>query len=470
MSHTKQTKIVATIGPASDSEENMTRLMELGVNVFRFNMKHNTVPWHEERIRRADTIAKSIGHNLGILVDLQGPEIRLETKDKKPVEVKKGQEVVFVDSLVSESDLLCLPHEIVFEVVKPGEELLIDDGFQEFDITKVEPGKIYAVAREDYTIGHRKGVNFPGKDITLSSLIDADLEKLEMAAHNKVDFIALSFCRSKSDIEILRSEMKSRNIDAAVVAKLESRQSLENLESILDATDAVMVARGDLGVEIPIEELAFWQKQIVYRCRQKYKPVIVATQMLQSMVDNPRPTRAEATDVANAVWDGTDAVMLSGESANGKYALKTVETMAKILKFNEPHSFVPELTPHTENSTENVVSAAMDIINTHTTNSPAAILVFTQSGYTARVVSSHRPHMPIIAVSNSPKTVEELSLSFGIKSVFAQYAEGEFTWPEDLIEKLKVDGSIKSGQTLLIIHGSHWKKDHATNSLALITV
>ncbi len=466
----KKTKIVTTIGPASDSEENMTRLLELGVNVFRFNMKHNTVEWHEERIKRADKISKKLGLPLGILVDLQGPEIRLETRDKQPVSVKKGEPFRFVDSLKDPSDLVCLPHDVIFSVAKVGGELLIDDGFQEFDITSVTSDTITAVPREDYTIANRKGVNFPGLDISLPSLIDADLEKLDLATRSKVDFVALSFCRSAADIRILHEEMAKRKVDAAVIAKIESRQALDNFDEILEASDGIMVARGDLGVEIPYEELAFWQKQLVYRCRIKHKPVIVATQMLQSMTDNPRPTRAEVTDVGNAIWDGTDAIMLSSESASGKYPLKAVETMARIATFNESKCFVPELPPHASDSTVAMAAAGLAIVEEHSSVSPDAIIVFTQSGYTARVVSSFRPKVPVIAVSNSQKTVEELSLSYGINPIFHEFPPEEFHVPHRFINSLIEKGHLKQGQLVLLVHGRHWGQANATNAISLLTI
>ena len=466
----KKTKIVTTIGPASDSAETMEALILAGANVFRFNMKHGTVAWHEERIKRADEVAKRLNKTLGILVDLQGPEIRLETKEKKDVEVKKGESVTFYKSFETADTLLCLPHDIIFTLATPGKELLIDDGFLEFDITEVTPTSITAVSRDNYIIHHRKGVNFPGLDIDLPSLIDADLQKLDLASIAKVDFIALSFVRRKADVEVLRAEMEKRKLKAAVIAKIESQQSLDNFDEILEASDGIMVGRGDLGVETPIEELAFWQKQLVYRCRIAAKPVIVATQMLQSMVEAPRPTRAEATDVSNAVWDGTDAIMLSAESANGKYPIKAVETMNKIAMFNESHSFVASLPPFAETATQAVAGSAMKIITDNTNIAPKALVVLTSTGETARVISSHRPNVPVIAVSNSQKTVEELSLSYGIKPYFTSSSTLNSSAPSDLLSELEANGILQKGDLVLLVHGQNWLIPGSTNSLALLTV
>lgn len=466
----KRTKIVTTIGPATDSAEMMEQLMLAGANVFRFNMKHGTVEWHEERIKRADDVAKKLGKTLGILVDLQGPEIRLETKDKKDVMVKKGEEVVFYKSFENDQVTLCLPHEIIFNMAEAGKELLIDDGFQEFEITKVTPNTISAVSKDDYAIHHRKGVNFPGLDIDLPSLIDADLLKLDLASRSKVDFVALSFVRRKEDVEVLKVEMRKRKLDAAIISKIESQQSLDNFDEILAVSDGIMVGRGDLGVETPIEELAFWQKQLVYRCRIAAKPVIVATQMLQSMVEAPRPTRAEATDVSNAVWDGTDAIMLSAESASGKYPIKAVETMTKISKFNESHSFVASLPPYAETATEAVAASAMKIIADDTNITPKAIVVLTSTGRTARVLSSFRPPVPIIAVSNSQKTVEELALSYGVSPYYSKSASLNSDSPEKLLNELSDKKILSKGDLIVLVHGQNWLEAGSTNSLALLTV
>ncbi len=459
----KKTKIVTTIGPSSDSAEKMEELMRAGANVFRFNMKHATVEWHEERIKLADSIAKKIGHTLGILIDLQGPEIRLETKDKAEISVAKDEVVEFHSTFKDDSVVFCLPHASIFDILNAGDELLIDDGFMEFDIQKVTPDLIVAKSRDDYRVKNRKGVNFPGKDIDLPSLIDPDLKKLDMATKNKVDFVALSFARRKKDIDILRAEMDKRGVTAAVIAKIESQQSIDNFDEVLTASDGIMIGRGDLGVEIPIEQLAYWQKQIVHKCRLAGKPVIVATQMLQSMTENPRPTRAEATDVANAVWDGTDAVMLSGETAFGKYPIKSVEAMAKIAEYNETKAVIPQLDFSSDTSTKAVVSAAAMF-------KPSVYLIFTESGYTARLLSSYRPDARIIAVTKNHKVVEELSLSYGVQGVVDSQPNTDFHLDKQLLAHLKAQKLINSGEQMLVIHGQHGQIAGSTNSLLLTVV
>ena len=469
MSKTKLTKIVATLGPASDSEETIERMIRAGVNVFRFNTKHGTVEWHAERIKRVQRIANKTGLDIGILLDLQGPEIRLETKDKLPVEVKKGDMVNITPSFTPEVNSVCIPHPLIFKTLKHGDKMLIDDGAIELRVVSVNNDLIEARSEDDGEIGNRKGVNFPGINLDLPSLIHEDLVKLDMVATNKVDFIALSFSRTKKDIEILREEMSKRHIHAMIVAKIESMTALEHLDELIEATDAVMVARGDLGVEVPIEQIAFWQKTIIKKCRLAKKPVITATQMLQSMTDSPRPTRAEATDVANAVLDGTDAVMLSGETANGKYPVKAVEAMAKIAHYNEmAYEYSPfEFSP--ANETDVIVRAVSNMLNQKEIKIKF-VLVFTHSGLTARAISRLRPKMPIIAVTKFQKVVEELTLSYGVGAVRTDFAEDEFKLPNPIIKQLVDLGLLTKGEIILVVHGQNYYIQGSTNAVALLKV
>lgn len=465
----KATKIVATLGPASDSIETIESLILAGVNVFRFNMKHGTTEWHEERIKRVQEVSEKLRTPIGILIDLQGPEIRINTFNGEPVEVAKGETIKFSVNEAAEG-VINIPGREVFEDLHEGDIILIDDGFMEFEVTAVQADGVEAKALEPYSVKTRKGVNLPGKAINLPSLVDQDLARLDMASRSKVDFVALSFCRNKSDIEILREAMAHRNVTAMVVAKIESQQALDNLDELIEAADAIMVARGDLGVEVPIEQLAFWQEQMVTKCRAAHKPVIVATQMLQSMIENPRPTRAEATDVANAVFDGTDAIMLSGETASGKFPVKAVTAMTRIASFNEGKSIITPVKFTIKNSTHMIVKAAVDILNTASEKTVTidTVVVFTQTGYTARVLSSFRPRIKLIAVTDEQKTVEELAISFGVTVYKAEFPEGEFSLPHKMIQELVEEGLIEKGNNVLVIHGQHWKQAGLTNALELI--
>ncbi len=454
----KLTKIVATLGPASDSDETIEKLIEAGVNVFRFNTKHGTTQWHQERIQKVQKIADSLNVNIGVLLDLQGPEIRLETFDKLPFPVKKNQIVKFTPSFTDGNNTICLPHELVFKSLSPQDQILIDDGAVELIVEKADKDVIEARATEDGEIGHRKGVNLPGVEIPLPSLIEEDLKKLDMASINKVDFVALSFSRTKIDIQVLRSEMKKRNFNAMIIAKIESKQALKNIDELIFEADAIMVARGDLGVETPIEQLAYWQKIIISKCREANKPVITATQMLQSMTNHTRPTNAEATDVANAVLDGTDAVMLSGETAGGKYPVKAVQAMARIASFNEKTNSFPEFKILPKNQTDVVVNATKELLDQKFVEIKL-ILVFTNSGTTGRSISRLRPNVPIISVTADQKVVEELSLSYGIEGVKSTHREGEFMLPNKTTDELIASGRVKKGDTIIVVHGQNFYKE-----------
>ncbi len=465
----KLTKIVATLGPACDSEEIIEQLIESGVNVFRFNTKHGTPEWHEERIKRVQKVADKMTRSIGVLLDLQGPEIRLETFDKLPLKVSKGQTVRITPSFTMENQTVCIPHELVFTSLKSGDQILIDDGAIELKVEKVSEDMIEAVSLDDGQIGHRKGVNLPGVDIDLPSLIDQDLIKLDMAANNKIDFVALSFSRTKKDIEILRKEMHKRNFNAMIVAKIESKHALKNLDELIRVSDAIMVARGDLGVEVPIEQLAYWQKIIITKCRAANRPVITATQMLQSMTDSPRPTRAEATDVANAVLDGTDAVMLSGETASGNYPVKAVQAMSRIASFNENTVSLSNFKIEPKNQTDILVNATKELLAQKLVKIKL-ILVFTSSGMTARSISRLRPHVPILSVTGEQKVVEELTLSYGVEGMKSSHKEGVFTLPNKTTDELIASGRLKKGDTIIVIHGQNFYKEGSTNAAALLEI
>ncbi len=465
----KLTKIVATLGPTSDSEEKIEKLIEAGVNVFRFNTKHGTSQWHQERISRVQKIADKMKVNVGVLLDLQGPEIRLETFDKLPFAIKKDQIVRFTPSFTDGGNSICIPHELVFESLSPNDQILIDDGAVELIVEKASNDLIEARVLEDGEIGHRKGVNLPGVEIPLPSLIQEDLMKLDMAANNKVDFVALSFSRTRKDIDILRLEMTKRNFNAMIVAKIESQQALTNIDELIAAADVIMVARGDLGTEVPIEQLAYWQKIIISKCRAANKPVITATQMLQSMTTNPRPTRAEATDVANAVLDGTDAVMLSGETASGKYPVKAVQAMARIAVFNEKTNTFPDFKVEPSSQTDIIVNATKELLSQKFVEIKL-ILVFTSTGRTARSISRLRPNVPIISVTADQKVVEELTISYGIEGFKSLLREGDFTLPNKTTDDLVASGRIKVGDTIIVVHGQNFYKEGSTNAVALLKI
>ncbi len=469
MHNTKLTKIVATIGPSSETEEKIGALIEAGVNILRFNTKHSTPEWHDEHIRLAQSVADKKGVTIGILLDLQGPEIRLETKDKLDVPVTIGQELTIGLSYVDNIEII-IPHAVVFKLLKPGDALLVDDGFVETEVVSVAPTTIIVKVKNDAVIKHRKGVNLPGIDVDFPSLIDNDIRQLETNSRNKVDFVGLSFVRSARDIKLLRAEMEKREMHAKIVAKIESQPAIDRLDEIIAEADVVMVARGDLGVEVPIEQLAYWQKTIIEKCRLADKPVITATQMLESMIVNPRPTRAEVTDVAHAIYDGTDAIMLSGESAGGKWPVRTVETMARIAKWNERRRPTESVVFPDTDPTSTVVQAAVSIASSAMKPAIDAVVVFTETGHTARTISRYRLNMPVIAVTTTQKVAESMTISYGVTPVVSKFPQGIFTTAEEVLHDLVKRDFVHKGDTLLLIHGSHWHKVGLTNALQITTV
>lgn len=465
----KLTKIVATIGPASETEDKLEALLSAGVNVLRFNTKHSTPKWHDEHIRLAQKVADRMKVTIGILLDLQGPEIRLETRGGNDIQVSSGQLIKISQSFVDDIDVV-IPHAAVYDLLKPGDDVLIDDGFVETSVLKVEGQAMVVEVKNDGVIKNRKGVNLPGKDIDFPGLIKRDIEQLDVNARNKIDFVGLSFVRSAHDIQVLRAEMVKRKMDSMIVSKIESQPALDRLDEIIHESDAVMIARGDLGVEVPFEQLAFWQRTIIDKCRLAHKPVITATQMLESMINNPRPTRAEVTDVAHAIMEGTDAIMLSGESAGGKYPVRAVTTMAKIAKWNESKSVTHKVFFDETDPTNIIANAVDSIVNSKINPSIAAILVFTETGYTARAISKHRLKIPVIAATGSKITAERLTLSFGITPLTIKLPHGPFSSISAILQDLLQLQAINLGDTLVVVHGQHWQKPGTTNSLSIITL
>lgn len=479
----KLSKIITTIGPASDTSEAMTRLIRAGANIFRFNMKHGTPEWHLEKIEQAQNAADSLNKKIGIMIDLKGPEIRIKTPDEQDVSLQKGEEVLFtsdpqylpddrkLNSLMVDKFII-IPQEIVIKALEKGNKFTIEDGFHSFEVIEKLNDQVIKVRIFDSgVISSNKSMNLVGKDLPLPSLIDVDLDKLNLAAQTKADFIALSFVRSKEDLITLREEIKKREMDVMVVSKIESQKGLDNIQEIIEYSDAIMIARGDLGIETPLEKLPYFQKEIIRECREVTKPVIVATQMLDSMIENPLPTRAEAADVAGAIYDGTDAILLSGETAIGKYPVKAVQVMTRIASFTESNTTVSkDNVPEALDQTHAIVRAALAMLRPFSGVYIDKLIVGTQTGYTARVFSSYRPKVPILALSNKPKTVETLTLSYGVVPIHMDLVISDFKDPEILIEKLKKANYLTEGETILLVHGKRIGDPGNTNSLTVLTV
>ncbi|NCN44959.1 MAG: pyruvate kinase [Candidatus Pacebacteria bacterium CG10_big_fil_rev_8_21_14_0_10_36_11] len=466
----KRTKIVATIGPATETEEVIGQLIDAGMNVARFNTKHGTPEWHRERVQRVRKVAAEKGLPVAVLLDLQGPEIRVDLRDGQAFSVRDGEEVFFTFNKQSTEEKVIFIPENVVDTLQIGNFVLLDDGACEFEIVKKEDDFLMAKALGDFEVKTRKTMNTPGIVIDMPSLIDPDRVQLDGAVETGVDFVGLSFVRDKEDIKILRDELDKRGLkDTSIVAKIENQSALDNLDEIINASDAVMVARGDLAVEVPFEQLAFWQKLIITKCRLAGKPVITATQMLKSMVESPRPTRAEVSDVANAVYDSTDAVMLSEETTIGKFPVKAVETQAKIAAFNEEYetSYLDEWEDETDPS---LVAHAAVYLMQNEENSIDSVVCLTETGNTVNLLTRFRPKVDVHALTSNELTYRKLALNYGVIPHIVEFAGGKIEEPNAMVEILKEKGIVKSGETVLVIYGTIWKTPGLTNSLSIVHV
>lgn len=472
---TRKTKIVATIGPASYSDDVLKGLIESGVDVFRFNMKHDAADAYRANILNAKKLIKESGHNVGILFDLQGPDIRIDTKDKKVIEMKKGEEIYFGPEFLSKDEkCVRISHKEIFDELNVGNVLLVDDGLYELKVVSKKSKGVIVEALEDLVLSNRKGLNVPSKKLSkIPSLAKDDLDKLDLASELSADFIAISFCRSREDVLNAKKELKKRKLSAWIVSKIENQEGLNNIDEIIDESDAIMIARGDLGIEIPIEKIAHVQKMIAHKCRQQNKPVITATQMLESMINNPRPTRAEATDISNAVLYGTDAVMLSGETAAGKYPVKCVKTMAKIVDYNE--EFVPLLRPEdtgvdADGISQLLARTAVSMVEDKSNVAINKIVVFTDSGFTAKVLASYRLKVPVIAVTNNLEVSKFLTLSYGVNSIYIDFNSVKEHKVNFVIKELKKRQYVNSGESLLLVSGRHLNMNDVDNSIRHLIV
>ncbi len=471
----KSTKIVATIGPATETEQIIQELIRSGMNVARFNTKHGTPEWHQERIARVKKVARSLNEPIAVLLDLQGPEIRLTIPGGEAFEIDEGDLLLLTSDENGTNPRSAFVPQMVVDALNIGDKLLVDDGLGEFVVSEKMGMEIHATALTKVKVGNRKTLNTPGVEMDMPSLIPADYKQLDGIAEGNVDYVALSFVRNALDITILRKELERRNIVASIVAKIENQAAIDNIDEIIQATDAVMVARGDLAVEIPFEELAFWQKIIIQKSREFAKPVITATQMLKSMVDHPRPTRAEVSDVANAIYDGTDAVMLSEETTIGKYPVKAVATQARIAIFNEVHAQPKPVVTSDSDESAYICHAAISLLeislletNNITVNK---IVCLTETGQTALNLARFRPHVPLHALTSSRQTYEKLSLVFDVQPHIVELPSGDkLESSEQLLEKITELGIAKAGETVLLVHGTFWKKPGLTNTLSILHI
>lgn len=473
MRNVAATKIVSTLGPASNSEDMIRKLYRAGVTMFRLNSSHGDMETHKQTLDFIRKIEKEEHTVIPVLLDLQGPKIRVGKFDE-PIEITAGEVLKFRHQDKYEGDIIPVDYEGIADDVKPGDKILIDDGKIQLTVEKSENNIVYAKVLTSGVIKPRKGLNLPGGTASLNILTERDKQFVEFAMHNDIDYLGLSFVRCKEDLQLLRGILDKNNSRLRIISKIEKPQALENIDDIIEYSDGIMVARGDLGIETPIEQLPIVQKTIIRKTNAVRKPVIVATQMLESMIENPMPTRAEASDVANAIIDGADAVMLSGETATGKYPVEAVSIMKKIAEdINNSQFMKKNEFPKTIRTEENAIpmSIAVSVADT-LKNLPKAkgVIALTATGYTTALISECRPSVPIYSFCEDAKVGRFMQLFNSVSSIKVDDKNIEIDKSSliELNEFLKSELGMESGDCV-IITGSvpHLMSGQSTNFMKI---
>jgi pyruvate kinase len=470
MRRQRRTKVVATLGPASSSRTVISRLFAAGADVFRINMSHTTHERMRELVETIRAVEAECKRPIGILVDLQGPKLRLGSFKNDFAEIDSGQDFVLDhDPAPGDATRVNLPHPEIFAAIKPGDTLLIDDGKLRLTATQADAQRIVTRVKIGGKISSRKGVSLPDTVVPVAALTPKDLADLEAALDTGIDWVALSFIQRPEDIAEAKKITRGR---AAVMAKIEKPQAVTRLNDILDVADALMVARGDLGVEMPLEKVPGVQKEMTRACRRAGKPVVVATQMLESMMTSPVPTRAEVSDVATAIFDGADAIMLSAESAAGQYPVEAVATMNRIAEEVENEAIYPPSLHvlHTEPQATGADAIAAAARQVAETLDLAAIVCWTSSGATAMRVARERPKPPIVAISPMVAAGRKLSLIWGIHCVVAEDARDQDDMVERACQIAVRDGFAKAGQRVIVVAGVPLGTPGATNMMRVAFV
>lgn len=469
----KKTKIVATIGPASESEEILKILFTEGVNVARLNFSHGSHEEHKIKIDRIKKLRKEMDLPIGIMLDTKGPEIRLgEVEGEVTLEI--GDEFILTtEDLTGDKSIVSISYKELYKDVKAGDKILIDDGLVELLVKEIHGEKIITEVENSGVISSHKGVNVPGVDIKLPALTERDIEDIKFGVKEDIDFIAASFIRSRDDVLAIRKVLEEeRDYTTKIISKIESQKAVGLIDEIIEVSDGIMVARGDLGVEIETEAVPIVQKEIIKKCNVAGKTVITATQMLDSMIRNPRPTRAETNDVANAVLDGTSAVMLSGETASGKYPVEAVETMRKIIEYTESTIDHDEILENrikdVENSMTNSIGRSACVIarDLHAN----AIITATTSGNTSKAIAKFRPETPIIASTPFEKIKNQLSLVWGVRPVKVLNFKDTDNLIDASMEVSVKKGFLKSGDLVVLTAGVPTGIAGSTNLLKIENV
>lgn len=460
----RRTKIVCTIGPASESKEKVQSLLAAGMDVARLNFSHGTHEEHGRRIAVLKEEAAKIGKHLGILLDTKGPEVRTGMVPEEGITLENGSEFSLDTTLDLGNQLrVGITYTNLWKRVNQGTHILIDDGQLDLEVTSVDNGTIRTIIRNGGILKSQKGVNVPGALIDLPAVTEKDIEDIRFGISQGIDFIAASFTRKAADVLAVRRVVEEMGADVHIIAKIESQEGLTNLDAILEVADGLMVARGDLGVEIPVEEVPIKQKEMIRKCNVLGKPVIVATQMLDSMIRQPRPTRAEASDVANAIWDGTDAIMLSGETAAGLFPVEAVRIMDRIAKRTEQNYLNNQATRHSQlNVAEAICFASYTIAKDL---EAAAILTPTHSGLTSRMISKYRPIALIVAATPFDSTARKLSLQWGVQPLLVPQSSGTDQMLSVAVNTSLNQNYIHAGDVVVITAGVPIGKVGSTNMI-----
>lgn len=469
----RRTKIICTIGPASESKEKLRELMLAGMNVARFNFSHGTHEEHKVKYEAMDQVRKELGLPVAALMDTKGPEIRLKNFENGKVELKAGQTFTLTtDEILGNSERASISYKNLRYDIEVGATILIDDGLIEMRVDEISENDIVCHVINGGFVSNHKGVNVPGAVLSMPYISESDREDILFGIEMGYDFLAASFARTKDDIQKLRRILDVHDSKMKIIAKIENMQGIENLKEILEVSDGVMVARGDMGVEIPMEEVPVLQKRMIKMAVAQGKQVITATQMLESMIHNPRPTRAEATDIANAIYDGTTAIMLSGETAAGQYPVEAVTTMAKIAKNAEKDIDYRGRMSRLEHVDKTDITSAISFATCSTAMDlqATAIITVTLSGFTAETISKFKPGCSIIGCSVEESACRQMNLLWGVRPLLIKREETAEELFAEAISEAKRAGYVKSGDVAVITAGVPLGISGKTNMVRVVEV
>ncbi|HET7627800.1 MAG TPA: pyruvate kinase [Bacillales bacterium] len=470
----QKTKIVCTIGPASEKVEQLIEMIEAGMSVARLNFSHGDHEEHAARIRNIREAAEKTGKTVAILLDTKGPEIRTGTLAKPSIQLKAGQSLTLaMDEVEGNEEKISVSYSGLVNDVSEGSVILLDDGLIELKVTEIRDREVITQVLNDGELKSKKGVNIPNVSVDLPGITEKDAKDIVFGIKQNIDFIAASFVRRASDVLEIRQLLEANEAEHIhIIPKIENREGVENIDEILNVSDGLMVARGDLGVEIPAEEVPLVQKDLIRKCNTRGKPVITATQMLDSMQRNPRPTRAEASDVANAIFDGSDAVMLSGETAAGQYPVEAVKTMSKIALRTETAIAYDDLFDKSMRDSETTITDAISQSVTHTALklNVSAVITATESGHTARMIAKYRPKSPIVAVTNSERVKRQLMLVWGVVPQLGETASSTDEMLDIAVEEALNSGIVRHGDLVVISAGVPVGQTGTTNLMKVHVV